>query len=115
MMIGPAMVALARAGILAQLEQRPMDINDIAANRASLTCILDLLASQGWVARNKNSVSLTACGRYAAQIATSYGVTVSYLPLFDNVSTLLFGNARMPRMDESGVELLVRSEEHTSE
>jgi hypothetical protein len=52
-------------------------------------------------------VSLTACGRYAAQIATSYGVTVSYLPLFDNVSTLLFGNSRIPRMDESGVELLV--------
>ena len=107
MVIGPAMVALARAEILAQLEQRPVDVNDIAANRASLTCILDLLASQGWIARDKNSVSLTACGRYAAQIATSYGVTVSYLPLFDNVSTLLFGNARMPRMDESGVELLV--------
>src|SRR5208282_2013930 len=112
MLIGPAMVALARAEILAQLQQRPVDLNDIAANRASLSCILDLLAAQGWVAvessiRDKNSVSLTACGRYAAQIATSYGVTVSYLPLFDNVSTLLFGNSRIPRMDESGVELLV--------
>ena len=120
MLIGPAMVALARADILAQLQLRPVDLNDIAANRASLTCILDLLAAQGWVAlesstrdnvrdnaRDKNSVSLTACGRYAAQIATSYGVTVSYLPLFDNVSTLLFGNSRIPRMDESGVELLV--------
>jgi hypothetical protein len=111
MLIGPAMVALARAEILAQIE-RPVDVDAIAANRASLNCILDLLATQGWVApesiaRDKNSVSLTACGRYAAQIATSYGVTVSYLPLFDNVSTLLFGNSRIPRMDESGVELLV--------
>jgi hypothetical protein len=89
-----------------------VDLNAIAANRASLSCILDLLAAQGWIAlesstRDRNSVSLTACGRYAAQIATSYGVTVSYLPLFDNVSTLLFGNSRIPRMDESGVELLV--------
>ena len=116
MLIGPAMVALARANILAQLAQQPVDLNAIAANRASLTCILDLLAAQGWVAlesstrdnaRDKTSVSLTACGRYAAQIATSYGVTVSYLPLFDNVSTLLFGNSHIPRMDESGVELLV--------
>jgi hypothetical protein len=112
MLIGPAMVALARAGILAQLEQRAVEVDEIAANRASLSCILDLLVVQGWVAtestgRDKNSVRLTASGRYAAQIATSYGVTVSYLPLFDNVSTLLFGNARMPRMDESGVELLV--------
>jgi hypothetical protein len=112
MLIGPSMVALARAEILAQIGERPVDLNDIAANRASLSCILDLLAAQGWIAlessaRDRNSVSLTACGRYAAQIATSYGVTVSYLPLFDNVSTLLFGNSRIPRMDESGVELLV--------
>jgi hypothetical protein len=107
MLIGPAMVALARGGILAQLEHAAVDLNAIAANRASLTCILDLLASQGWIVREKNSLSLTPCGRYAAQIATSYGVTISYLPLFDNVSTLLFGNARMPRLDESGVELLV--------
>jgi len=107
MLIGPAMVALARGGILAQLEHGPADLNDLSANRASLTCILDLLSAQGWIAREKNSLTLTACGRYAAQIATSYGVTVSYLPLFDNVSTLLFGNARIPRLDESGVELLV--------
>ncbi len=107
MLIGPAMVALARGGILAHLEQASVDLNDISANRASLSCILDLLASQGWIVREKNNLSLTPCGRYAAQIATSYGVTVSYLPLFDNVSTLLFGNARIPRLDESGVELLV--------
>jgi hypothetical protein len=106
LLIGPAMVALARAGILSQLE-RTVEIESVAANRASLGCILDLLAAQGWITREKNSVSLTPCGRYAAQIATSYGVTVSYLPLFDNVSTLLFGNARIPRIDESGVELLV--------
>jgi hypothetical protein len=48
------MVALARAEILAQLEQRPVDLNDIAANRASLSCILDLLAAQGWVAWNRS-------------------------------------------------------------
>jgi hypothetical protein len=107
LLIGPAMVALARAEILTQLEQRPVDVNAIAGNRASLGCIFDLLATQDWIVRDKNSVSLTACGRYAAQIATSYGVTVSYLPLFDNVSTLLFGNSRIPRMDENGVELLV--------
>jgi hypothetical protein len=106
MLVGPAMVALARAEILAQLQQ-PVDLNAISANRASLTCILDLMAAQGWIQRDKNSVSLTACGRYAARIATSYGVTVSYLPLFDNVSTLLFGNSRIPRLDDSGVELLV--------
>jgi hypothetical protein len=105
-LVGSAMVALSRAGVLAQLEQGT-DLGEIIANRSSLNCVLDLLEAQGWIARERNNVRLTSCGLYAAQIATSYGVTVSYLPLFDNVSTLLFGNARIPRLDESGVELLV--------
>jgi hypothetical protein len=61
MLVGPAMVALARAEILIQLEH-PIELTAIAANRASLTCILDLLMTQGWIARDKNSVSLTASG-----------------------------------------------------
>jgi hypothetical protein len=57
--------------------------------------------------RQGNRLQLTSRGRYAAQIATSYGVTVSYLPLFDVLPTLLFGNAKIPRVDEAGGELLV--------
>ena len=106
-LIGPAMVALARGGVLAQLNQAPTDPHSIAANYDSLSCLLDLLATQGWIAREHGRVGLTACGRYAAQIATSYGVTVSYLPTFNIMSTLLFGNPRIPRQDENGVELLV--------
>ena len=105
--IGPAMVALARGGVLAQLNQAPTDPHSIAANYDSLSCLLDLLATQGWITRERGRVGLTACGRHAAQIATSYGVTVSYLPTFNLVSTLLFGNPRIPRQDENGVELLV--------
>ena len=105
--IGPAIVALARAGILTQLEEAPANLSALPGNHASLACVFDFLASQGWVALDKNLVSLTACGVYAAQIATSYGVTVSYLPMFNILSTLLFGNPRIARTDESGVELLV--------
>ncbi|MGA8150133.1 MAG: hypothetical protein WB952_04230 [Terriglobales bacterium] len=107
LLIGPAMVALARGGVLAQIGQEATDPHRIAANSGSLSCIFDLLATQGWIQREHGLVGLTACGQYAAQIASSYGVTVSYLPLFDVVSTLLFGNPRIPRMNESGVELLV--------
>lgn len=107
MLVGPCLVALARGGVLGQFESGPVDMSSIDANRASLGCIMDLLAAQGWIARDHDRVTLTPCGAYAAQIATSYGVTVSYLPLFDNVSTLLFGNARIPRTDENGIELLV--------
>ena len=107
MVVGPAMVALARGGILAQIEEGFVNLAAIAANPASLGCIFDFLSTQGWIAFEQNSVRLTARGRYAAQIATSYGVTVSYLPLFKIVSTLLFGNPHVPRVDESGAELLV--------
>jgi hypothetical protein len=105
--IGPAMVALARAGIFEQLERGAVDPKSIAANQTCLNCLLDLLATQGWMAREQNRVRLTSCGLYAAQIAPAYGVTASYLPLFTVVSTLLYGNARIPRIDENGVELFV--------
>ena len=106
--IGPVMVALARGGVLRQLlERSPLEADAIAGNRGSLNCAFDLLETQGWLEREPSGLRLTSSGRYAAEIATSYGVTVSYLPTFEVASTLLFGNPRIPRMDESGVELLV--------
>jgi hypothetical protein len=106
-LVGPAMVALARGGVLTQLEKGPVNIAAIAANQGSLECIFDLLATQGWMVREQDRAQLTACGHYAAQIATSYGVTVSYLPTFNALHTLLFGNPRTPRLDDNGVELMV--------
>jgi hypothetical protein len=106
-LVGPAMVALAREGIFAQLEAGPVEIQKLHGNQGSLSCVFDLLAAQGWVEREQTTVRLTSSGKYAASLATSYGVTVSYVPLFNMVSTLLFGNPRIPRVDESGVELLV--------
>ena len=105
--IGPAMVTLARAGILEQLQQGRIELKGMAANQTCLACLMDLLATQGWLTRENNRIRLTSCGQYAAQIAPAYGVTASYLPLFTVVSTLLFGNARVPRVDENGVELFV--------
>lgn len=106
-LVGPAMVALARGGILERLGQGPLEMADVSGNRASISLIFDLLALQGWIAREQSRVWLTPAGLYASQIATSYGVTVSYLPLMNVLSTLLFGNPRVARVDETGSELLV--------
>jgi hypothetical protein len=106
-LVGPAMVALARGGIFAQLEAGPVEIQNMQGNQGSLSCLFDLLAMQGWVVRERNTIRFTSSGKYAATLATSYGVTVSYVPLFNVVRTLLFGNPRIQRVDESGVELLV--------
>lgn len=109
MLIGPAMVALAREGIFDRLEESPdgLDVRSLPGNPRCLAPVFELLAIPGWIVREKNLLRLTASGRYAARIATSYGVTVSYLPLFDVIGTLLFGNPMIPRVDESGGELLV--------
>jgi hypothetical protein len=106
-LVGPVMVSLARGGILERLAQGPLQLETLPGNHASLGLVFDLLIAQGWMAREENRFWLTPIGSYAAQIATSYGVTVSYLPLFDVVGTLLFGNPRIARVDETGSELLV--------
>jgi hypothetical protein len=108
-LIGPSMVALAREGVFDLFEKEPggVDPKEIPGNARSLACVFDLLESQGWMEREENRLRLTPQGRYAAQISSSYGVTVSYLPLFDMLGTLLFGAATFPRVDESGGELLV--------
>jgi len=107
MLIGPTMVAFARNGIFQKLEAGPVEIVDLAGNQSCLSTLFDLLASRHWIARDGNLVSFTPEGSYAASIAASYGTTVSYLPMFSVVGTLLFGNPRIPRTDENGVELLV--------
>jgi hypothetical protein len=106
-LVGPAMVALARGGVLERLGDGPLNLSELRGNRGSLSIIFEILALQGWIEREQSRVWLTPAGRYASQIATSYGVTVSYLPLMNVLSTLLFGNPRIPRFDETGSELLV--------
>jgi len=107
MLVAPAMVALARGGIFARLAERPFDVRSTSASAASVACLFDLLSTTGWVERAGPDVQLTGCGRYAAQIASAYGVTVSYLPMFAVLPTLLFGNARIPRVDPGGLETMV--------
>jgi len=106
-LIAPCMVALSRGGVLAALEQGPVNPEGLRGNAENLDHLFELLCIQGWLSREHSRISLTPCGRYAAQIVSSYGVTVSYLPMFNVVSTLIFGNPRIPRMDENGIELLV--------
>ena len=106
-LVAPLMVILARAGVLARLKDGPVAIAEMGGNAAMMTCVFDLLATQGWAERTAHVVTLTPQGAYATQIAAAYGVTVSYIPLFTKLNALLFGNPRIPRVDESGMETTV--------
>jgi hypothetical protein len=105
-LVGPSMVALARAGIFTSLRRGPLDLKNITGNVPALAVVFEVLSAQGWIERDHGRLRLTPAGQYAAEIASSYGVTVSYLPLFSVISTLLFGNARIARVDAAGTELL---------
>jgi len=109
MLVGPVMVALAREGVLEQMTATAegLDVKALRGNRQSLQAACELLAIQDWLQIEDGRMTLTPAGAYAASIATAYGVTVSYLPLFEVLGTLLFGNPRLPRVDETGTELLV--------
>ena len=105
-LVGPLVVILARAGVLARLQRGPAAVAELG-NVAMMTCVFDLLATQSWAERTGDVVELTPQGAYAAQIAAAYGVTVSYIPMFTKLNALLFGNPRIPRVDESGIETMV--------
>jgi hypothetical protein len=106
-LVGPLMVILARAGVLARLERGPVAVAELGGDVAMMACVFDLLATQSWAERTGDVVELTPQGAYAAQIAAAYGVTVSYIPMFTKLNALLFGNPRILRVDESGIETMV--------
>jgi hypothetical protein len=112
LLAGPAMVTLSRRGTFRQLEGGFVALDDLGGNPSRLRSIFEFLAVLGWAEISFNQVGqtqirLTPEGQYAAQIATSYGVPVSYYPLTNRLPRLLFGDANLPRVDPSGAEVLV--------
>jgi len=107
LLAGPAMVMLARRGVLSQLEAGAIHLTETVADPDRVRYVFDFLARLGWLNLHGDRACLTSAGRYASQIAASYGVTVSYLPMLAQLSALLFGDPTMPRTSDAGTELLV--------
>lgn len=59
--------------------------------------ILDFLTALGWFIKKNGNYQFTETGLFFAKRATAYGVTVSYLPTFNALDELLFGNASILR------------------
>lgn len=67
--------------------------------------ILNFFTSLGWFTQKNGNYQFTETGLFFAKRATAYGVTVSYLPMFKNLSQMVFGNASALR------EIAVHEEE----
>jgi hypothetical protein len=102
--MGPAMVALGRAGFFELLQKGSLELLDVDP---VLDCLFELLSLQQWLTRSGNRVALTPAGRSAAALAPSYGAVVSYLPMLNTLHALFFGKGTLPRYDNRGRELLL--------
>jgi hypothetical protein len=107
LLAGPWWVFLARKGILKSLVSGPVKIASLGGLPARWTTMFEFFQSLAWVKVESGLVSLTPAGAYTASIAPSYGVPVSYLPLYHRLERLLFKDPEVPRVDPSGEEVLV--------
>lgn len=94
LLVGPTMVALAMAKVFEQIDctTHTLDIKQLSGNQEHLIEAFKILALQGWVTIQGHQVHFSSAGLYAVSRAYAYGVTVSYLPTFEKVPELLFGN-----------------------
>ncbi len=63
--------------------------------------ILDFFTKLGWFNKKKDTYQFTDKGLFFAKRASSYGVTVSYLPTFLELDELIFGNPLILKTDSS--------------
>lgn len=94
LIIGPFLVALGMNGFLKEYGQYnpTFDIKELNGDHDSLFEFFSFLAEIGWFERKDTEFTFTAKGMFFAKRDSAYGVTVSYLPTFNAVKELLYGN-----------------------
>lgn len=102
-LVGPTLVRLGMIGMFhkyfMETSFRPEEFHK---SPEQFQKILDFFVFLGWFQSKNGNYQFTEAGLFFAKKATSYGVTVSYLPLFAKMDDLLFGNASVLRDTEEG-------------
>lgn len=113
-LIGPILIALTMQEVWQEFDRAKdgLELDSLAAHSNRLMLACDVLSAQGWLAKQGQRVYLTPVGKFAASKAFAYGVTVSYLPTFQKLRELLWGNPtaiwqRMPDGRETHVDRTV--------
>ena len=94
LLVGPVLVSLGMRGLLNRYNENARIISaaDFGGNASRMHDIMTLFAHMEWVIKSDNDWMMTAKGLFFLKRAAAYGVTVSYLPMFQKVGELLFGN-----------------------
>ena len=96
--VGPIIVQLGMRGMFHKyFMESSFQAGEFHRNAPNFEKILDFLTTLNWFTKNNTNYTFTETGEYFARRATSYGVTVSYLPLLMHLEELIFGNPKKIR------------------
>lgn len=102
-LVGPTIVRLGMNGMFHKyFMETSFKAEEFHKEPACFEKILDFLTGLEWFTKNKDNYQFTETGLFFARRAASYGVTVSYLPMFAKMEDLLFGAAEKIR--ETGID-----------
>jgi hypothetical protein len=106
-LVGPTLVRLGMVGMFhkyfMETSFRPEEFHK---SPEQFQKILDFFVFLGWFSEKKGNYQFTEEGLFFAKKATSYGVTVSYLPMFAKMDDLLFRDAAVLRKTAEGEDEL---------
>lgn len=102
-LVGPTLVRLGMNGMFhkyfMEVSFRPEEFHKSPDMFAK---ILDFFVHLGWFNEKNGNYQFTETGLFFAKRAAAYGVTVSYLPTFEKIETLIFGNPSVLRLQADG-------------
>lgn len=92
-LVGPLTVALAMNGFFHKyFMEASFRAEEYHEEPESFRKILDFYTFLNWFEKKENTYTFTEKGLFFAKRASAYGVTVSYIPTFNNIEDVLFGN-----------------------
>tara|TARA_B100000029_G_scaffold169787_1_gene166027 strand:- start:6365 stop:7984 length:1620 start_codon:yes stop_codon:yes gene_type:complete len=94
-LIGPILVSFTINELFPKnmLKEKKINFQEIKGNRAVIKLVIVFLEKLKWITNISNKeYQISDKGLFFFKRATSYGVTVSYLPTFLNIDDLIFGN-----------------------
>lgn len=92
-LVGPTTVHLGMGGMFHKyFMEASFSADEYHKFPESFDSILTFLSNLGWFSKSNGNYTFTNKGLFFAKRASAYGVTVSYIPMFRQMDTLLFGD-----------------------
>lgn len=102
-LIGPTIVHLGMGGMFHKyFMEASFRADEYHENPESFFKLLSFFTYLGWFKQKNDTFQFTDRGLFFARRASSYGVTVSYLPMFRQIQDFLFGDSKKIRELSNG-------------